>query len=68
MWKGRRKLTGQIVAMKFIAKVGKSEKEIQLFRQEIAILKDLKHENIVLLLDCFETRKEIVVVTEYGMV
>lgn len=64
VFKGRKKKTGQIVALKFITKRGKSEKDINNLRQEIEILKRLKHENIILMLDYFETTKEFGVVTE----
>ncbi len=50
---GRRKNCGQIVALKFIVKHGKSEKDLKNLRQEIDILKSLNHENIILLLDWF---------------
>lgn len=65
---GRRKQTGHIVAMKFIHKKGKNEKELQNLRQEIQILRKLNHENIILLLDSFETEKEFCVVMEYAQV
>ncbi len=68
VFKGRRKYTGQIVALKFIRKTGKSEKDITRLRSEIEILKNLKHENIILMLDCFETPSEFCVVTEYAQV
>jgi fused-like protein len=42
--------TGQIVAMKFIVKKGKSDKDLQNLRQEIAILQKLRHPNIILML------------------
>lgn len=68
VYKGRRKFSGQIVAMKFIIKHGKSEKDLKSLRQEINILRTLNHENIILLLDWFETKSEICVVTEYAQV
>ena len=43
---------------------GKSEKDLANFRQEIQILKKLRHENIILLLDSFETPHEFCLVTE----
>ena len=52
--------------MKFIVKHGKSEKDLKNLRQEISILSQLNHENIILLLDWFETKAEICVVTEYA--
>jgi len=64
--RGRRKYTGQIVALKFISKVNKSEKELRNLKSEIEILRSLHHENIIELLDSYETDKEVVVVTEYA--
>ncbi|PSS07240.1 Serine/threonine-protein kinase [Actinidia chinensis var. chinensis] len=66
VYKGRRKYTGQTVAMKFILKHGKSEKDIQNLRQEIEILRKLKHENIIEMLDSFESPHEFCVVTEFA--
>jgi len=66
VFKGRRKFTSQIVAMKFIPKKGKNEKELYNLRQEINILKKLNHENIILLLDSFETKEEFCVVMEFA--
>ena len=64
MFKGRRKYTGQMAALKFIKKHGKSEKDKAGLRQEIAILRKLHHENIIKWLDTFETDQDFVVVTE----
>ncbi|KAG2431488.1 hypothetical protein HXX76_009502 [Chlamydomonas incerta] len=66
VYKGRRKCTGQITAMKFILKQGKSEKDIKNLRQEIEILRQLRHENIIQMLDAFETKTEFCVVTEFA--
>ncbi|OVA06997.1 Armadillo [Macleaya cordata] len=66
VYKGRRKYSGQTVAMKFILKHGKSDKDIQNLRQEIEILRKLKHENIIEMLDSFETPQEFCVVTEFA--
>ncbi|CAA6654889.1 unnamed protein product [Spirodela intermedia] len=54
VYKGRRKYTG------------KSEKDIHNLRQEIEILRKLKHENIIEMLDAFETPQEFCVVTEFA--
>jgi fused-like protein len=54
------------VAIKSIKKKGKEEKDIKVMRDEIEILKKLKHENIILLLDSFETNAEFILVTELG--
>ncbi|KAL3524521.1 hypothetical protein ACH5RR_017355 [Cinchona calisaya] len=66
VYKGRRKFTGQTVAMKFIPKHGKSDKDIHNLRQEIEILRKLKHENIIEMLDSFESPQEFCVVTEFA--
>uniref|UniRef100_A0A8C2KHA7 non-specific serine/threonine protein kinase n=1 Tax=Cyprinus carpio TaxID=7962 RepID=A0A8C2KHA7_CYPCA len=66
VYKGRRKFSGQVVALKFIPKVGRSEKDLRSLKREIDIMRGLKHPNIVLLLDSFETEREVVVVTEYA--
>uniref|UniRef100_A0A672KU24 non-specific serine/threonine protein kinase n=1 Tax=Sinocyclocheilus grahami TaxID=75366 RepID=A0A672KU24_SINGR len=57
-----------VVALKFIPKVGRSEKELSSsLKREIDIMRGLKHPSIVLLLDnSFETEREVVVVTEYA--
>ncbi|KAK1265829.1 Serine/threonine-protein kinase TIO [Acorus gramineus] len=57
---------GETVAMKFILKHGKSDKDIHNLRQEIEILRKLKHENIIEMLDAFETPQEFCVVTEFA--
>jgi len=66
VYKGRRKFTGQIVALKFIKKHGKSEKDVRNLRQEIEILSNLRHENIIKMLDWFETKTDFCVVTEFA--
>ncbi|XP_063791575.1 serine/threonine-protein kinase 36 isoform X2 [Pseudophryne corroboree] len=66
VYKGRRKLSGEIVALKFIPKVGRSEKELKGLKREIQIMGDLRHPNIVRMLDSCETEREVVVVTEYA--
>jgi fused-like protein len=66
VFKGRRKKSGQIVALKFMSKRGKSEKDLMNLRREIDILKKLMHENIIMLLDAFETNREFCVVTEFA--
>lgn len=66
VYKGRKKYTGQVVALKFIPKVGRSEKELKSLRREIEIMRHLKHDNIIEMLDSFETEKEVVAVTDYA--
>ncbi|NWT77649.1 STK36 kinase, partial [Lanius ludovicianus] len=66
VYKGRRKHSAQVVALKFILKVGRSEKELKNLQREIEIVRDLHHPNIIQMLDSFETAKEVVVVTDYA--
>jgi fused len=66
VYKGRRRLTGQTVALKYMSKIGKTEKDLAELRNEIAILRKLDHPNIILMFDCFETSKDVVLVTEYA--
>lgn len=49
----------QIVAIKFIPKIGKPEKELRNLRREIEIMRSLHHENIVEMSDSFDTEKEV---------
>ncbi|XP_051902511.1 serine/threonine-protein kinase 36 isoform X2 [Hippocampus zosterae] len=64
--KGMKKFTGQVVALKFMPKMGRSNKELQSLKKEIDIMSNLRHPNIVKLFDSFETETEVVVVTEYA--
>ena len=64
--KGRRKYTGKLVALKFISKSGRSEKELSGLLREIEIQKHLRHPFIVQLQDYIVLPKEIVVVTDYA--
>ena len=47
------------MALKFIPKVGRSEKELKNLQREIDIMRNLEHENIIKLLDSFATPKEV---------
>uniref|UniRef100_A0A3Q3D5C4 non-specific serine/threonine protein kinase n=1 Tax=Hippocampus comes TaxID=109280 RepID=A0A3Q3D5C4_HIPCM len=64
--KGMKKFTGQVVALKFMPKMGRSNKELQSLKKEIEIMSNLQHPNIVKLYNSFETETEVVVVTEYA--
>ncbi|XP_041864512.1 serine/threonine-protein kinase 36 isoform X2 [Melanotaenia boesemani] len=66
VYKGRKRFTGQVVALKFMPKVGRSEKELRSLKREIEIMRGLQHPNIVQLYDSFETETEVVVVTEFA--
>ena len=47
------------MALKFIPKVGRSEKDLKNLRREIEIMRNLHHGNIIEMLDSFETDKEV---------
>lgn len=49
----------QVVALKFMPKVGRSEKELRSLKKEIEIMRGLQHPNIVQLFDSFETETEV---------
>ncbi|XP_069763580.1 serine/threonine-protein kinase 36 [Narcine bancroftii] len=66
VYKGRRKFSGQVVALKFIPKLGRSDKELRSLQREMEIMCLLRHPNIVQMLDSFQTDTEVVVVTEYA--
>ena len=66
VYKGRKKYTFDIVAMKFISKLGRTEKELMNLRSEIEIMRGLKHPNIITLLDSFDTENEVCVVTDFA--
>ncbi|XP_008934660.1 PREDICTED: serine/threonine-protein kinase 36, partial [Merops nubicus] len=66
VYKGRRRHSAQVVALKFIPKLGRSEKELKNLQREIEIMRGLHHPNIIQMLDSFETDKEVVVVTDYA--
>lgn len=61
VYKGRRVGTGQFVALKLQPLTLRGT-----MREEVAVLRSLDHENVVQLLDYFETDADLVVVTEYA--
>jgi len=62
---GMHKLTGKLVAIKSIKKVYLEDEESKKrLMQEISILKNLKHPNIIRLYESFETDKHILIVME----
>jgi fused-like protein len=66
VYKARKRGTGETVALKRIAKAGRSEKEISSLRQEIDILSRLTHPNIVQMVELVETTSELCVITEFA--
>ena len=66
VYKGRERGTGRIVALKFLPKRQRTATQLKRLHEEIAIMRRLRHPNIIALLDAFETEDEVVAVTEYA--
>ena len=64
VFKGRRRFTGQFVALKRIRISHKSPVELAALRTEVTILRRLSHPSIIALLDVLETPDELTLVTE----
>ena len=62
---GIHKKTGEKVAIKIIKKDAMDNKDLELVRSEIDIMKLCKHDNVVRLLDHFENSEFIFIVMEY---
>ncbi|XP_071528363.1 serine/threonine-protein kinase fused [Panulirus ornatus] len=65
VFRGKCLAKGQIVALKFIPKRNKEERELRSLRRECEIQRGLAHPNIVRMVDSFETENEVVAVSEY---
>ncbi|CAK1552160.1 unnamed protein product [Leptosia nina] len=66
VFKAKHKETDSILALKVIRKKGRSSKDLKNLRQECDIQRQLKHPNIIRMIDSFDTESELVVVTEYA--
>jgi len=53
--------------LKFISKLGKSEKDLYFLRREIEILRRMKHENIVEMINHFETNNEVIILNYFSI-
>ncbi|NXY62405.1 CDK3 kinase, partial [Callaeas wilsoni] len=65
VYKARNKRTGQLVALKKIRLDSESEGVPSTAIREISLLKELKHPNIVRLLDVIHSQKKLYIVFEY---
>ncbi|OXB81135.1 UNVERIFIED_CONTAM: hypothetical protein H355_005065, partial [Colinus virginianus] len=65
VYKARNKCTGQLVALKKIRLDAETEGVPSTAIREISLLKELKHPNIVRLLDVLHTQKKLYLVFEY---
>ncbi|CAI9738530.1 serine serine/threonine-protein kinase 33-like [Octopus vulgaris] len=59
------KKTGERWAMKCISKQKSGSAPTQLFEREVAILKRVRHENIIMLKEVFETHDKVFLIMEY---
>jgi fused-like protein len=66
VFRARRKYTGMIVAIKMIPKHSHSSNEMNSFFKESAILRKVKHNHIIRLIDVFETEKYFCIVSEFA--
>lgn len=66
VYKGRRRFGKQVVALKFISKLKRTEEELLSLKREVDIMRELRHENIIALYDWFETDTDVCVVTEFA--
>ncbi|CAH0406576.1 unnamed protein product [Chilo suppressalis] len=66
VFKAKHKESNDTVALKVIRKKGRSTKDLKNLRQECDIQRQLKHPNIIRMIDSFDTESELVVVTEYA--
>ena len=64
VYKGRRKYTGRLVAIKMINKLGQSKDDLVSFRREIDLLQKVSHPNVMKMLSVFETDTDFCVVSE----
>ncbi|KAG7158835.1 serine/threonine-protein kinase fused-like isoform X2 [Homarus americanus] len=65
VFRGKCLSKGQTVALKFIPKRNKVERELKSLRRECEIQRGVAHPNIVRMIDSFETENEVVAVSEY---
>lgn len=64
VYKGRKKYSKEIVALKFMSKLNRHEHELTNIRREIEVMHTLDHPNIIRMLDWHETEDGFCVVTE----
>ncbi|KAI6647552.1 Fused serine/threonine kinase-like protein [Oopsacas minuta] len=64
VYKGRKKCSKEIVALKFMSKLNRHEHELTNIRREIEVMHTLDHPNIIRMLDWHETEDGFCVVTE----
>lgn len=68
VYRAIRKVDDQIVALKIISKRGRSNKELKNLRRECDIQAKLKHPNVIEMFESFETKHDLVVVTDFAQI
>uniref|UniRef100_A0A1I8P7V8 non-specific serine/threonine protein kinase n=1 Tax=Stomoxys calcitrans TaxID=35570 RepID=A0A1I8P7V8_STOCA len=68
VYKAVRKDDNQIVAIKVISKRGRTSRDLKTLRRECEIQAHLKHPNVIEMLESFETKHDLVVVTEFATI
>ncbi|KAK2952533.1 putative serine/threonine protein kinase [Blattamonas nauphoetae] len=66
VFKGRKKGTGHLLALKYIGKQKRTQRETQALLGEVEVMRKLQHENVIQFVDCFDTEDEFVVVTVFA--
>ncbi|KAJ2702442.1 hypothetical protein FB645_004261 [Coemansia sp. IMI 203386] len=65
VYKAVHRRSGVVVAMKIISKIGRKRVEIETYREEMRLLTQLDHRNIIRLIEYFETDTDIYIVLEH---
>ncbi|KAG0255168.1 Serine/threonine-protein kinase ulk2 [Actinomortierella ambigua] len=65
VYKGRHEYTNEAVAIKSVRRSKLTKKLLENLASEINILKDIRHDHIVALVDCKETENDIHLIMEY---
>uniref|UniRef100_A0A1I8M2I9 non-specific serine/threonine protein kinase n=1 Tax=Musca domestica TaxID=7370 RepID=A0A1I8M2I9_MUSDO len=68
VYKALRKDDNQIVAIKVISKRGRTSRDLKTLRRECEIQAHLKHPNVIEMLESFETKHDLIVVTEFATI
>ncbi|KAH8420453.1 hypothetical protein KR009_010564 [Drosophila setifemur] len=67
VYKALRKEDGKVVAIKVISKRGRSTRELKNLRRECDIQARLKHPHVIEMIESFESKTDLFVVTEFAL-
>ncbi|EDW82803.1 uncharacterized protein Dwil_GK10190 [Drosophila willistoni] len=67
VYKAERRKDKKVVAIKMISKRGRSERELKNLRRECDIPARLKHPHVIEMLESFESKSDLFVVTEFAI-